>query len=100
MRLQAPFLTGLVTGHAIHATIGILIGEQTGIHVIIKKSTQARFFGLCSILFASLTCASVVTVENYGYPITDRFAATVVGTPVEFQAQLPKSIPFTGKSIT
>ena len=89
-----------MTGQAIRATIYTLIGEQTGIHVIIKKSTQARLFGLCSILFASLTCASVVTVENYGYPITDRFAATVVGTPVEFQAQLPKSIPFTGKSIT
>ena len=66
----------------------------------IKQSTQARIFSLCAALFASLTSASVVTVENYGYPITDRFAATVVGTPVEFQPQLPESIPFKGKSMT
>ena len=90
----------LVTGHPIHATIVSLISDQTGNHVTIKKSTQARFFGLCAVLFASLTCASAVTVEDYGYPITDRFAATVVGTPLEFQAQLPKSIPLKGKSIT
>ena len=97
---QHLFLTGLVTGHAIHATICALIVDRTGIHVTIKKTTQARIFGLCAALFAAVTSASVVTVENYGYPITDRFAATVVGTPVEFQAELPKSIPFTEKSIT
>lgn len=61
---------------------------------------QAPFFGFLAALFASLTCASVVTVENYGYPITDRFAATVVGTPVDLQAQLPKTIPFEERSIT
>lgn len=66
----------------------------------IKKSTQARFLGLCAALFVSLTCASVVTVENYKYPITDRFAATVVGTPVEFQAKLPETIPLNERSIT
>ncbi|MDG2271218.1 MAG: hypothetical protein P8L39_02870, partial [Halioglobus sp.] len=66
----------------------------------LKTSMQAPFFGFLAALFASLTCASVVTVENYGYPITDRFAATVVGTPVDLQAQLPKTIPFEERSIT
>ena len=74
--------------------------ECPRIHVTIKKSTHVLLIGLCAILFASLTSASVVTVENYEYPITDRFAATVVGTPEEFTAQLPESIPFKERRIT
>ncbi len=42
-------------------------------------------------LFAAGTRASS---ENYDYPIEDRYAATVVGTPAEYQAVLPKTIPF------
>ena len=64
------------------------------------KSTQVFVASLCVILFASLASASVATVENYDYPISDRFAATVVGTPAEFQAQLPESIPFKQRRIT
>ncbi|MDC0362127.1 hypothetical protein OAN12_03705 [Halioglobus sp.] len=45
-----------------------------------------------------MATASVVTVENYGYPISDRFVATVVGTPIEYEAKLP-SIPFEQRSI-
>ena len=30
----------------------------------------------------------------YDYHHTDRFVATVVGTPAEYHAKLPKSIPF------
>jgi hypothetical protein len=56
--------------------------------------------GLCALVFASLTFGTVNTVANYDYPIKDRFAATVVGTPEEYQAALPESIPFKGRSIT
>jgi pimeloyl-ACP methyl ester carboxylesterase len=30
---------------------------------------------------------------NYGYPIADRYDATVIGTPTEFSAKLPEKIP-------
>jgi hypothetical protein len=55
---------------------------------------------LCALLLSSVAAASAVNVENYGYPITDRFAATVVGTPPEYEAKLPKRIPFKEKRIT
>lgn len=57
---------------------------------------------LCALLFASLAnaSASVVNVENYGYPITDRFEATVVGTPTAYEADLPRTIPFRERRIT
>ena len=42
-------------------------------------------------LFAAGTRASS---EDYDYPIEDSYEATVIGTPVEFQAVLPKNIPF------
>lgn len=64
------------------------------------KTFQQLIAGLCAILFVSSTFSAVSTVPNYGYPIKDRFAATVVGTPEEFAAQLPESIPFRGRSIT
>ena len=44
-------------------------------------------------MVASLATATA-TVENYDYPITDRFVATIVGTPLGYEADLPKSIPF------
>tara|TARA_R110002073_G_scaffold197457_5_gene356599 strand:- start:524 stop:1846 length:1323 start_codon:yes stop_codon:yes gene_type:complete len=72
--------------------------DQLGIHVTKLISTQV-LLALCTILFASLAGASAVNVKNYGYPITDRFAATVVGTPEGYEAQLPKHIPFKEKRI-
>ncbi len=65
----------------------------------ITKTTQQLIASLCALLFASLTFAAVNTVANYDYPITDRFAATVVGTPEGYQADLPESIPFKSRSI-
>lgn len=64
------------------------------------KSAQVLVAGLCALLFASLAGASVVNVENYSYPITDRFEATVVGTPTAFEADLPASIPLRERRIT
>ncbi len=66
----------------------------------ISRSTQQFIAGLCALLFASLAFAAVNTVPNYNYPIKDRFAATVVGTPEEYRAKLPDDIPFKGRSIT
>jgi len=42
-------------------------------------------------LLSGLVSASV---ENYGYPFTNRYVATVVGTPAENSAKLPERIPF------
>jgi len=53
-----------------------------------------------ALLFTTYAEATVVTAENYGYPLKDRFAATVVGTPEEYAAQLPDSIPFKERRIT
>ena len=36
----------------------------------------------------------VASAEEYGYPIKDKYAATVVGTPTEYYAKLPEKIPF------
>ncbi len=75
--------------------------ERSGDHVTITKSTQAIFTAFCAVLFRlSRLLPSVANVENYGYPITDRFEATVVGTPTAFEAELPKSIPFKERRIT
>jgi hypothetical protein len=48
---------------------------------------------LCLLLFTSFASATA-TVEDYGYPITDRFVATILGTPEGYAADLPKDIPF------
>jgi len=68
--------------------------------VTIRKILQQCFIGLFATLFVSATFSAIISKEDYGYPITDRFAATVVGTPDGFQAALPESIPFEGRSIT
>jgi hypothetical protein len=64
------------------------------------KSTQVLVAGLCALLFAAFTSAAVIPADQYAYPITDRFVATVVGTPDAYAASLPKNIPFEGRSIT
>jgi len=70
---------------------------------VIEKTLPRRLLaGLCGLLLAaaaSLAVATaatpdVATVSDYGYPLTDRFVATVVGTPEEYQAVLPETIPF------
>lgn len=38
--------------------------------------------------------------ESYDYPIDDRWVATVVGTPVEYRAELPKKIPLRQARLT
>ena len=59
----------------------------------ITNLSQRLLAGLCLFLLASLASATA-TVEDYGYPITDRFVATILGTPEGYEADLPKDIPF------
>jgi hypothetical protein len=68
--------------------------------VTIIKYTQVLIAGLCALLSASLAYATVANVENYEYPITDRFEATVVGTPKGFKADVPDIIPFKKRRLT
>jgi predicted alpha/beta-fold hydrolase len=63
--------------------------------VIIQRLTR-----LLSVVFVAVFATSALGAANYGYPLTDKYAATVVGTPHDFQADLPKSIPFKRHRIT
>jgi hypothetical protein len=47
-----------------------------------------------------LATASWAATEEYGYPIKDRYVATVVGTPSEYWADLPDKIPFHTRRLT
>ena len=47
-----------------------------------------------------LFTGSVVAAESYDYPFKDKYVATVVGTPPEDRADLPKDIPVKDRSIT
>jgi len=47
--------------------------------------------GMVLLLAISSLAASA---EEYGSPIKDKYAATVVGTPIEYYAKLPEKIPF------
>ena len=64
----------------------------------IANFSQRLLIGLCLLCVASLASARA-TVENYGYPIKDRFVATVVGTPEGHEADLPRQIPFKKKRL-
>ncbi|MGB1142115.1 MAG: hypothetical protein ACPG1A_14535, partial [Halioglobus sp.] len=59
-----------------------------------RAITATAALCLCLCLPAS------ATVENYDFPITDRFVATVVGTPEAYRAELPQKIPFRQHRIT
>lgn len=56
-----------------------------------KKNSQRLAVAACLLLLSTLSSA---TVTDYGYPITNRYVATVVGTPTEVEADLPERIPF------
>ena len=60
------------------------------------KLTRRVAAALCLLLLSGFASASV---ENYDYPYTNRYVATVVGTPAEGAADLPKSIPFKKRRI-
>lgn len=65
----------------------------------IANFSQRFIAGLCGLLLASFASATA-TVQNYEYPLTDRFVATVVGTPEGYEADLPKAIPFKKRRLT
>lgn len=51
------------------------------------------------VVLALLTAGTQASTEDYDYPIEDAYKATVVGTPAELQAVLPKNIPFRKRRI-
>lgn len=57
--------------------------------------------GLLCILCTGIAhgAVEIVSAQDYDYPITDRFVATVVGTPSAFEAQLPEGIPLQKKHL-
>jgi hypothetical protein len=83
-----------------HARMLSRSGDTSGLHVTNKNFSQSLSAGLCLLLLASLASATV-TVENYNYPITDRFVATVVGAPEGTTPKLPtvQQIKFKKKRI-
>jgi predicted alpha/beta-fold hydrolase len=53
---------------------------------------KKRIF-LIKTIFCLLLCSGLANASIYGYPFTDRHVATVLGTPPEFAAVVPKDIP-------
>jgi hypothetical protein len=76
-------------------------GDNSGLHVNNILFLQRLVAGLSLLLLAAFASATV-TVDNYGYPLTDRFVATVVGTPEGTEAKLPtvQQIKFKKRRIT
>lgn len=70
-------------------------GDISGLHVTDATFPQRLLAGLCALVLFSFAAfaSATATVENYGYPIKDRFVATVVGTPEGYEPELPKTIP-------
>lgn len=56
--------------------------------------------GLSFLIAAIWVTASWAATEPYGYPITDRWQATVIGTPKQLKADLPETIPIKKRRIT
>lgn len=57
---------------------------------------------LVAVLFVCLLASAPgrgETVRDYGYPFADPLQATVIGTPSEYQAELPEGIPFQMREI-
>ena len=56
---------------------------------------------LCFLLAAFwLVTGWAATDEPYGYPFDNKYVATVVGTPPQYMADLPKKIPVKKRSLT
>ncbi len=56
-------------------------------------------WGIGILLVALWAVTSADTAESYGDPFSDPFVATVIGTPTEFRADLPKRIPIRRRAI-
>ena len=59
-----------------------------------------RLTRLLAVVGVALFATTTWAAAEYGYPLKDKYAATVVGTPESFQADLPKTIPFKRHRIT
>jgi pimeloyl-ACP methyl ester carboxylesterase len=59
-----------------------------------------RALALARVLIAFWVTAGGAAAQSYDYPFSDPYVATVVGTPKEYQAELPKQIPIEQHSIS
>jgi predicted alpha/beta-hydrolase family hydrolase len=71
-------------------------GANNGIIVTKLRNIGPWTAALCLLLAAGFASA---TVQDYDYPITNRYVATVLGTPAELAAELPASIPLRKRRI-
>jgi hypothetical protein len=56
--------------------------------------------GLCLLIVCIWAAAGWAAADPYGYPIDNKYKATVLGTPEEYRAELPKRIPLKKRRIT
>jgi len=52
-----------------------------------------RKVSIYTLLISGLLVNFSIQADTYGYPITDSYAATIIGTPAKYRAQLPEEIP-------
>ena len=86
----------LVTSTGKRASICLALGGQNGIIV-----TRLRINGRATLVLGLLLVAGFASasVQDYGFPITNRYVATVAGTPAALKAELPERIPFKKRRI-
>jgi hypothetical protein len=89
----------VVTVRGVRATITATLSKHAWTPVTPTRKIAAWILGLWAVLSSSLVLSSAANVDNYGFPIPDRFVATVVGTPAEYRPELPE-IPFEERRIT
>lgn len=65
--------------------------------VCCRKKTKRNSIKKLVSIYLMISFVGILTgqchAESNGYPITDPFAATVIGTPTAYQASLPKHVP-------
>lgn len=97
-----------MTAFSIRDTIALRFNHEIltitdGLGTVLNKLPINRLWitAWLYLLFAQFSPAhaQIVAAQDYGYPITDRFVATVVGTPSAFEAALPDGIPIHKKRL-
>lgn len=52
-----------------------------------------KIISILTLLISGLLASYTLQASPYNYPIADSYAATIIGTPPEYKAKLPKKIP-------
>ena len=67
--------------------------------MIIDQRVHIKLQHLVSLLIFIGTAVLCCTASAYDYPIDDPYAATIIGTPLQLQAELPEKIPIKTRSL-